>query len=325
MGKALRLLVLIAILTGTEVLTVKSQAVLKPSIGLNAIPRDTAPICQIPLAIDPTELFDAPGLHEGDTVPDFRLYTLNDDSVQLSQLLSDRQPVLLVGGSYTCPKYRNHLNELNDLEEIYGTRVHLFIIYTVEAHPDSPDISPYKGQVWQLNSNEKDGIHYHEPVTYLDRKNAASDMIQNLDIREPVLLDGPCNAWWESFALAPNPVFLINPNGTIFKKQGWFDNGLYAISYAIDSLLQKIVTGVHDEGRPSAVVNLSSSNIDFIFSKPLENAHLMIFDALGRLAAAPALFSGTVFELQKGNLPNGIYFYSIQSLRQSLSGTMIIQ
>jgi hypothetical protein len=91
------------------------------------------------------------------------------------------------------------------------------------------------------------GIIYHEPVIYADRKNTATDMLNTLDIPVPVLLDGPCNAWWQTFALAPNPAFLISPNGTIYKKQGWFDNGLYAVSDAIDSLLADFSTGIADE------------------------------------------------------------------------------
>jgi hypothetical protein len=86
-------------------------------------------------------VFEAPGLHEGDTIPDFKLYTLDNDSVHIADLLADGKPVLLIGGSYTCPKYRNHLDEVNDLQAAYGNQVHIYIIYTVEAHPADPDIS----------------------------------------------------------------------------------------------------------------------------------------------------------------------------------------
>jgi len=299
---------------------------LKPSIGLNSLPSDDDSVCTIPLAIDPGNIFESPGLHEGDTIPDFKLYTNGNDSVQISNLIADGKPILLVGGSYTCPKYRNHLDELSDLQAAYGDEVHIYIVYTVEAHPDSPDISPYKGEVWELNSNDQANIHYHEPITYLDRKNAASDMLNELDIPVPVLLDGPCNAWWQTFALAPNPAFLVNPNGTIFLKQGWFDNGLYTMTNAINSLLQQLSSGVEEVSKSVRVVNdLSSPVIQFIFTEQQMKSEIVLTDAMGRTVSSQNLFATNTCTFEKRNLPKGIYFYSILSGNKLLSGKVLIQ
>lgn len=303
-----------------------AQVALKPSIGLFSIPNDSDPVCTIPLAIDPGNFFELPGLHEGDTIPDFKLYTLGNDSMQIGELLTDGKPVLLIGGSYTCPKFRNHLDEVVDLDATYGTQIHIYIIYTVEAHPADPDISPYKGEVWQLNSNDQLGIIYHEPVTYLDRKNTAGDMISEINIPVTLLLDGPCNAWWQTFALAPNPAFLIQPNGIIFKKQGWFDNGLYAVSNAIDSLLQELPTSVQDIKQHFTVVNdPSSPGIQFIFSEPQLNTDLILFDAMGRMVKFSTGFSGNTFTMKKQQFTPGIYFYSIRAGDQVMNGKLLVQ
>lgn len=303
-----------------------AQPVLKPFIGPNAIPNDADVVCPIPLAIDPGNFFELPGLHAGDTIPDFKLYTLEGDSIHIGELLTDEKPVLLVGGNYTCPKYRNHLDELNDLQAAYGTKVHLFVIYTVEAHPADPDISPYKGEVWELNSNINLGIVYHQPTTYLERKNVAADMFSALDIQVPVLLDGPCNEWWETFALAPNPSFLISPNGTIFKKQGWFDNGLYAVSDAIDSLLENLPTTITEVNSDFKVINdPSSSFVQFVFSSIQSDLQLMLFDVAGKVVATASGFSGNTYTIQKESLVPGMYLYSIHAGNQVLNGKILIQ
>lgn len=320
----LSIVYLIVILPGTK--SVVAQTSLKPSIGLWAIPDDGDSVCDIPLAIDPDNLFDTAGLQDGDTVPDFKLYTVSNDSMHLADVITDGKPVLLVGGSYTCPKYRNHLDELSDLQSTYGSQVNIYVVYTVEAHPDSPDISPYKGEVWQLNSNDQDDIHYHEPVTYLDRKNAASDMLNILDVPVSVLLDGPCNTWWQTYALAPNPAFLISPKGTIFKKQAWFDNGLYGMSAAIDDLLQQLSTGIQDVSFQCSIVNDPSlSVVQFNFSESLEHGSVMLFDAMGRTVKSANDFSGNMFTLEKQGLSSGVYFYSIHADGRVLNGKILVQ
>lgn len=306
----------------------KAQIVLKPSIGLSAIPNDNDPVCPIPLAIDSGNIFVEPGLHKGDTIPDFKLYTLTNDSMHIGDLLSDGKPVLLVDGSYTCPKYRNHLNELNDLQTVYGSEVHIFIVYTVEAHPEDPDISPYKGDVWELNSNINKGIIYHQPTTYLERKNVVTAMFNDPDIEidVPVLIDGPCNAWWENFALSPNSSYLIQPNGIVFKKQGWFENGLYEVSNAIDSLLAGLPTGMPNEKNNYTVVNDPASPvIQFHFSEPQPHACIELIDAMGRKATSSITFTGSNCILQKQAFAAGIYLYAIHTLYGVLNGKILIQ
>ena len=229
-----------------------------------------------------------------------------------------------IGGSFTCPVFRNHLNQVDDLVLAFGDQIHIYIIYTVEAHPDSPDISPYKGEVWQLNSNKQLGIHYHEPVTYLDRKIAATDMLSNLDISVPVLLDGPCNQWWETFALSPNPSFLIQPNGIIVLKQGWFENNTYAISTAIESLLQTSA-GIQENEQAIRVVNdPSSPAIQFIFSEPASDLRFELIDMTGRIVETPFVHSVNTFTLNKQDFPPGIYLYSIESNVGTVAGKIFI-
>jgi hypothetical protein len=141
-----------------------------------------------------------------------------------------------------------------------------------------------------------------------------------------VLLDGPCNEWWETFALAPNPAFLIQPDGIIFKKQGWFDNGLYAVSDAIDSLLQEFPSGVQEIKDHFTVVNDPSSPvIQFIFSQPQLNTHLTLFDALGKMVKSKVALSSSTFTLEKQEFTPGMYLFSIHEGQQVFNGKLLIQ
>ena len=48
----------------------------------------------------------------------------------------------MVGGNYTCPVFRNKMDEINELVDLYSDEITTIIVYGVEAHPVN-DISPY--------------------------------------------------------------------------------------------------------------------------------------------------------------------------------------
>ena len=78
------------------------QVQLKPSIGISSLPNDADSVCHIiprnqgnpwiPVAV-------------GDTMADFKLYSINGDSVTLSSVLNSGKRALIVSGSYTCPNF----------------------------------------------------------------------------------------------------------------------------------------------------------------------------------------------------------------------------
>jgi hypothetical protein len=210
-----------------------AQAVLKPGIGLSALPDDNDTICNIPLYLGS---FDSSGLHAGDTAYDFKLYSLAGDSFTLGEKLSHGKPVLLVAGSYTCPVFRNKVAVLNSVASTYSGQIEIAIIYTVEAHPTT--ISPYFGYVNVTQFNQTAGILYRQPTTYSERKAVCTDLLQNMTVNVPVYLDGPCNAWWNTYGPAPNNAYLIDTSGIVFAKHGWFDRHPdHDIACDIDSLL----------------------------------------------------------------------------------------
>lgn len=212
-------------------------AQLLPSIGLPALPADSDSVCYMPFY---TGSFSASGLQEGDTASDFTLYDLNGNDFNLSQKLSSR-PVLLVAGSYTCPVFRNKVAAINNIYTLYGGQIEVAIIYTPEAHPDI-DTSVYFGYVNTGAANIAAGILYRQPVTYGERKDVVSDMLGAMNILAPVYIDGPCNNWWSHYGPAPNNAYLIDTNGIVFAKHGWFDKYPDNMICDIDSLLGNPVT-----------------------------------------------------------------------------------
>ncbi len=205
---------------------------LKPSIGLSSVPQNTDPICNIPTY---TGSFYTSGISAGDTMADFTLYTLAGDTVNLAQELQDKKPILLVTGSYTCPVFRNKMVDLDNVASTYGNALKIFIVYVVEAHPDI-DVSPYSGTVWTTGQNQQDGVLYRQPTTYGERKAVVDSMINNMGITHEILIDGPCNEWWNYYGPAPNNSYLVDTNGIVFTKHGWFDKAPDDIFCDIDSL-----------------------------------------------------------------------------------------
>jgi hypothetical protein len=196
-----------------------AQPSLKPHIGQRNIPADTDTICRIPLYLGG---FDASGLDVGDTAYDFTLFDANGDSLNLATVLSQGKPILLISSSYTCPVFRGKVPAINAIVSRFAGKVEIYIIYTVEAHPQT-DTSPYFGRVQTGSTNVNAGILYRQPTTYGERKAILAEMTKDLTIDAPIVIDGPCNEWWQTYGPAPNNATVIDTNGIVRIKHGWFD------------------------------------------------------------------------------------------------------
>ncbi len=237
-----------------------SQPVLKPSIGLANLPADTDSVSYIPWYLGS---FYSSGLTPGDTAADFKFYSLGGDSIQLSQWLSSGKPVLLIAGSYTCPVFRNKVGSINNVVNLFGNLINIAVIYTLEAHP-LIDTSVYFGYVQTGNQNINEGILYRQPLTYGERKDVVIDMLNDINILAPVFIDGPGNNWWQYYGPAPNNAYLIDTNGLVFSKHGWYDKFPDNIICDIDSLLGNPVSCPPTPAGGSFTFNLISN--DTVFS-----------------------------------------------------------
>jgi len=108
----------------------------------------------------------------------------------------------------------------------YGDRIHFIIIYIIEAHPiGSP--SPYSGREWPSSaSTDTEDNPRTQPMTYQERVYVASEMIQEIGITVPVLIDEIDNRVWCTYGPAPDIAYLIDRDGIIVEKQGWYQPDL---------------------------------------------------------------------------------------------------
>ena len=119
---------------------------------------------------------------------------------------------------------------------LYGNQIEVLVVYTLEAHPDI-DTSVYFGYVNTGATNISQGILYRQPTTYGERKDVVQDMVAAINMLAPVYIDGPCNNWWSHYGPAPNNAYLIDAQGVVFAKHGWYDKFPDNIICDIDSLL----------------------------------------------------------------------------------------
>ncbi|MEO5644646.1 MAG: hypothetical protein ABIQ40_15960 [Bacteroidia bacterium] len=217
-------------------LSARSQVILPYSINKPGLPADTTRLgfSVIEDGIKPSVFADC-GIDEGDIVPDFILYDTAGIACQLSQLLSDGKPVILIAASFTCPQSRKNIGDkLKSLNDRFDDKINIRIIYTIDAHPVAPDLCPYTGSIFTTRANFHDSILFRQPVTYADRKAMAGRLIQEFDITVPVLIGSPSNEWWLTFGPAPNNTYLISPRGVVYKKYAWleyidFNNDIFSL------------------------------------------------------------------------------------------------
>ena len=198
-----------------------SQVSLLPSIGLNGEPLGSDSICTI---IPRNQGNPWTPVNVGDTMANFTLWDINGDSITLSEVINTGKNVLMVSGSYTCPIFRDHMSDLNNVANQFGNDIACFAVYTVEAHPTGSPM-PYSGNINPTNPP------YYQPNTYSERKSILQDMINGVGvgayipvpINVPIYIDGPCNEWWQYYN-GPNNAYLINTDGILFAYHNWFNN-----------------------------------------------------------------------------------------------------
>ena len=312
-----------AVLTGIIISSALSaQLQLKSSIGVSSLPNDNDAICTPQCSTNYN--FDTDGLKVGDTIPQFQFYTLNGTPMDAQTLLSSGKPLCIVAGSFTCPVWRGKITDLNTLVSSYGSQVNFLVVYVCEAHPKSPDTSPYSCNVWNPSQNQTEGVMYLQPTTYGARKATATDMMNNTctcmpTINAPMVIDGPCNEFWKTFGPAPNNAYLINPtNGTVYCKHGWFNKAPNNMSTCISSLLSALaVKEPTVEPTISIYPNPATEASEFSIQGAEYNSaslEIKLFDVFGQEVMKKNLPPGTKsFKIETGSLGAGIYFYKLSN------------
>ncbi len=165
--------------------------------------------------------FENTGLSIGQRAVNFALEDTQGAEYQLSRLLVET-PVVMIFGSFTCPPFGQRIIATEEMQTYYDGRVRFIIIYIIEAHPIG-SACPYTGEEWTTSaSRDKEGNPLTQPSTYQERVAQSTQMVRELGITIPVLIDEMDNPVWCTYGPAPNIAYLIDTDGKIVAKQGWY-------------------------------------------------------------------------------------------------------
>ncbi len=90
--------------------------------------------------------------------------------------------------------------------EKYGSKVAFYIVYIEEAH---------SSDLWQMESNVKQGVVFRDPRTLVEREAVAQSCVRGLKIRIPALLDGIENRVEAQYTGWPDRLYLIGVDGKV--------------------------------------------------------------------------------------------------------------
>lgn len=290
-------------------LGISAQSQLMPLLNSGVLPADQDTIQNYSYYIDSTDNFVAGGYQVGDPVADFIVYDTASLPVQLSQLLADGKPVLLVSGSRSCPAYRKCATiVLPELYTLYGAYVHFLVVYQMEAHPIGPFYSPFSDTVNTTATNVAANVLIPQHITYADRKQRAIEQLHTQTFSCPMALDGPGNEFWQAYGPSPNNGYLITAQGIVYAKYGWMHlNKLQAIQ-DIQSLLG-INGSIETLDSNSDLVSLQNPGNDqtMLYNNSSDNMRLEVFDLNGRLVVNKVLDSESDFALGAALHEPGLY------------------
>lgn len=146
------------------------------------------------------------GIPIGSQAPDFDLpVSSGNRRVRLSDFRG-RRPVVLVLGSYTCPKFRSQAETLNALYARYHDQAEFLLVYIREAHGLGS---------WQSTVNQRQGIDLPDPATFEQKREYAASCIRKLKIGYAGAVDAMDNATEKAYAAWPSRLYLVDKHGRI--------------------------------------------------------------------------------------------------------------
>jgi len=146
------------------------------------------------------------GLPIRSQAPDFSLHTSSGSlRVHLSAFRGKR-PVVVILGSYTCPKFRSQAGTLSRLYAQYHDQVEFVLVYIREAHGAGS---------WTSTINLREGIELPDPATFEQKCEYAASCIRKLKIPFVVAVDGLDNSTERAYAGWPSRVYLLDKQGRV--------------------------------------------------------------------------------------------------------------
>ncbi len=148
----------------------------------------------------------AQGPAVGQIAPDFKLAPVGSGAPIELRELRQSKPVLIVFGSYTCPKLRASAPALEELYGRYGRKVGFVLVYIREAHA---------GVNWQSTINERDGVQLTEARTLEEKQDHAALCLRKVKFSFPAAIDGLDNRVEALYGAWPSRAFLVGTDGKV--------------------------------------------------------------------------------------------------------------
>jgi tetratricopeptide (TPR) repeat protein len=120
------------------------------------------------------------------------------------------KPIVLVFGSYTCPKLRNSAADLKRIAASYRDRVDFRLVYIREAHAEGGAESE-----WQSTINLKEGISLAPARTLPEKLEHAALCLRKLDLPFPAVVDGMDGAAEAAYQAWPSRLYLVGRDGKV--------------------------------------------------------------------------------------------------------------
>lgn len=139
----------------------------------------------------------APG--PGDPLPEFDLVTTTGDRIKTKDYI-DKQPLLLIFGSVTCPMTVSSFTPLKRLYSKFGDKITFVMLNVREAHP---------------------GENYQQPETLDEKLERAKAMKDHYDIPWTVAVDDIDGSLHRALDTKPNAAYLMNTDGKIAFRSLW--------------------------------------------------------------------------------------------------------
>jgi hypothetical protein len=152
------------------------------------------------------------------------------------------RPVVLVFGSYTCPKLRSSATELKRIAAQYHDRVDFRLVYISEAHANAGAESQ-----WQSTINQKEGIDLPAARTLDEKQDHAALCLRKLTLPFGVEVDGMDAAAERAYQAWPSRLYVVGRDGKVA-----FQTRLGELDFHADDLeraLREILTRRVGDGR----------------------------------------------------------------------------
>jgi len=118
--------------------------------------------------------------------------------------------MVLVFGSYTCPKLRSSAAALKRLAAEYHERVDVRLVYISEAHANAGAEAE-----WQSTINQKEGIDLPAARNLAEKQDHATLCLRKLTLPFAVVVDGMDAAAERAYQAWPSRLYLVGRDGKV--------------------------------------------------------------------------------------------------------------